>query len=452
VQTHAELASSGEAARAIAQKLQVPPEYVAKRLKAVPAQDGYFFEVIGRDDTQVKATQLVTAAQEVYRTLAARYASSSSANLQQLTQTRDEFQRDLLQRRRTADPEDIAAQAVITIRGQQIDRLNGLISQAEIDSKIGSSVVTLAEPPREEGQVAPSLFVNVLLGGLVGLFASAAIIWVRYLRRPTVLDGRSAADAIGAPLIAGPSDNRPGTELSTDMLVAAMAAVLSPTVKVVALTPAGAGDLLSETVAAIAANWSDDQGVVLVLDASPTSDVRATLERLPRATSGELPRWAHEPTCLARSSGSGRGHVLYNRVSPSRAARPGGLAPILADRAPVVDLVILLTPPLADLPMTAASALQADAVVVVTSPETRMYELTQVCRDWPALAERVVGVIHDTRSGFRRTGGADGGGRSPRTASGSASSGPVLVDSDTRRSRSTRPGCNRPLRPPHLLI
>jgi hypothetical protein len=94
--------------------------------------------------------------------------------------------------------------------------------------------------------------------------------------------------------------------------------------------------------------------------------------------------------------------VLYNRVAPSRAARPGGLAPILADRAPVVDLVVLLTPPLSDLPMTAASALQADAVVVITSEDTRVDELAQVPRDWPALAERIVGVIHDSRSGFRR--------------------------------------------------
>jgi hypothetical protein len=122
--------------------------------------------------------------------------------------------------------------------------------------------------------------------------------------------------------------------------------------------------------------------------------------------------------------------VLYNRISPSRAARPGGLAPILADRAPVVDLVILLTPPLADLPMTAASALQADAVVVITSPETRLNDLAQVSRDWPALVERIVGVVHDSRSGFRRT-AVDGSRSTPRNHSASASSGPSVVIGST---------------------
>jgi hypothetical protein len=63
--------------------------------------------------------------------------------------------------------------------------------------------------------------------------------------------------------------------------------------------------------------------------------------------------------------------------------------------------VLLLTPPLTDLPMTAASALQADAVVVVTSPTTRTDELAGVQRDWPALSDRIVGVIHADRAGFR---------------------------------------------------
>nr|MDT0664695.1 hypothetical protein [Micromonospora sp. DSM 115978] len=187
--------------------------------------------------------------------------------------------------------------------------------------------------------------------------------------------------------------------------------------------------------------------VVLVVDASPTSEVRTVLERLPRATSGELPRWAHDPTCLARSSGTGRGHVLYNRVAPARAARPGGLAPILADRAPVVDLVILLTPPLADLPMTAASALQADAVVILTSQETRVDELAQVSRDWPALAERIVGVVHDTRTGLRRTGGAP----APRSGSGGGGAPlPPVVNADDHHRRAPSPdpdATDRYLRP-----
>jgi capsular polysaccharide biosynthesis protein len=431
VQTHAELASSTQAVRDIAGKLLVTPGYVADRLAAEPAEEGYFFTITGTDDTQAKAVQLVAAAEEVYRASAADYGSVDAANLQQLIKTRDDFQTELT--RLQADPDPTPAMlAQAEIRGRQVQSLNNQIADAEVQQKTGSSTITLAEPPKEDGQVAPNLFMNVLVGALFGLFASAAVIWIRYLRRPTVLDGRSAADALGAPLIAGPSADRVDDELTTETLVSAMAAVLSPTVKVVALTPAGSGDLQAETIAAVAASWSDDQGVVLVLDASPTSDVRSTLERLPRATSGELPRWAHDPTCLARSSGSGRGHVLYNRVSPSRAARPGGLAPILADRAPVVDLVILLTPPLRDLPMTAASALQADAVVVITSPETRVNELAQVCRDWPALAERIVGVVHDRRSGFRRT--AVDGSRSSRAGSASASAQPpVVVGGDDHR-------------------
>jgi hypothetical protein len=148
------------------------------------------------------------------------------------------------------------------------------------------------------------------------------------------------------------------------------------------------------------------------------------LERLPPATSGALPRWAHEATCMARSSGGGRGHVLYNRVSPSRASRPGGLAPILADRARDVDLVLLLTPSLTDLPMTAASALQADAVVVITSGFTRTDELAAVARDWPALSDRIVGVIHGDRGGFRpSTIAAESRAASRSSPSGSADRG-----------------------------
>jgi hypothetical protein len=246
----------------------------------------------------------------------------------------------------------------------------------------------------------------------VGLLGSIAAIWIMYQRRPTILDPHNPSDALGVPLIAALEPGRT-TSSAAETLVSAMSAVMSPTSKVVAFTPASRGDLTADLVASVAAAWSDDQGVVLILDTSPSSEVRASLEGLPRATSGELPRWAHEPTCLARSSGTGRGHILYNRVSPARAARPGGLAPILADRAPVVDLVILVTSALAELPMTAASAIQADAVVVITSSETHLKELEQVPRDWPALAERVVGVVHDGRTGIRRATGASPDRRSP---------------------------------------
>ena len=450
VQTQAEFAASTQVVTTIAQQLQVSNLYVADRLTTVPAEEGYFFEIVGTDDTQAKANQLVTAAKDQYVKLSSTFGSSNDANLAALRKSRDDLaaeQAPLAAARATGTPVLTPQQ---TARLKELDTLIPLLDDdivtAQRQAAGVAATVALAEDARDDGQTSPNLFVNALLGALFGLLASAAVIWSRYLRRPTVLDGRSAADALGAPLIAGPSSERANVELTTDVLVSAMAAVLSPTVKVVALTPAGAGDLAPETVAAVAAAWSDDQGVVLVVDASPTSDVRTVLERLPRATSGELPRWAHDPTCLARSSGTGRGHVLYNRVAPARAARPGGLAPILADRAPVVDLVILLTPPLADLPMTAASALQADAVVILTSPETRVNDLAQVSRDWPALAERIVGVVHDTRSGFRRSGGAA---PAPRAGgSGGGALPPVVDPVDERRVPSPDPDAtDRYLRP-----
>jgi hypothetical protein len=96
-------------------------------------------------------------------------------------------------------------------------------------------------------------------------------------------------------------------------------------------------------------------------------------------------------------------------------------------------LVILLTPPLRDLPMTAASALQADAVVVITSPETRVNELAQVSRDWPALAERIVGVVHDRRSGFRRTAADGSRSRVGSSTSSASAQPPVVVGGDDHR-------------------
>ena len=389
VQTQAELATSTQAMKQVGAQLKQDQGYVAAHVTAVPADSAYYFTISATADTQVKATRLVSTTRDVYKSLLSGYSGGDQTAVAAIKKARDDAQADL-RNQATGSPQ-------FNVLSKTVDQLNGKLADAAVAQAVSATTVQLAEDPNDAGQIAPKPFTSVLIAGLIGLFA-VAVIWIRYLRRPTVLDGRAAADAIGAPLIVG---GTAGVTPSIDTIVSAMAAVLSPTVKVVALTPAAQGDLTSETVAGVAASWSDDQGVVLVLDASPSSDVRAMLERLPRATSGELPRWAHEPTCLARSSGSGRGHVLYNRVSPSRASRPGGLAPILADRAPVVDLVLLLTPPLTDLPMTAASALQADAVVAITSPDTRTDELASVPRDWPALAERIVGVIHAERGGFR---------------------------------------------------
>lgn len=387
LETQAQLATSTQAIADIAKSLRVSDGYIAAHLTAVPADAADYFTITGTSNNQKKADELVIAARDEYKSLLVTYSGGGSSTISEL----EAKQKALADE--ANGPKDPSG-AIADAANQLVDQITGaVVSQATATSMIG-----LAENPTEGGKIAPKPFTNLLIAMLVGLFVAVAFVWIRYLRRPTVLDGRAAADAIGAPLIVGGSG--PAAP-SIDTIVSAMAAVLSPTVKVVSLTAAAQGDLTSDTVAGIAASWSDDQGVVLVLDASPSSDVRAVLERLPPATSGALPRWAHEATCMARSSGGGRGHVLYNRVSPSRASRPGGLAPILADRARDVDLVLLLTPPLTDLPMTAASALQADAVVVVTSELTRTDELAAVPRDWPALSDRVVGVIHGDRGGFR---------------------------------------------------
>ncbi|MDT3441338.1 MULTISPECIES: Wzz/FepE/Etk N-terminal domain-containing protein [unclassified Pseudofrankia] len=408
VQTQAELATSTQADIEVGTRLNQSPDYVAAHVSAVPADSGYYFTITALADSQVRATKLVSTTRDVYKSLLSSYGGGDKAAVTAIQKARDDAQAEYTRITRPGMPPTPNAEVL----QKTISALNQKLADASVAQAVAATSVQLAEDPQDAGQIAPKPFTSVLIAGLIGLFVSIAVIWIRYLRRPTVLDGRAAADSLGAPLIVGGSG---GVTPSIDTIVSAMAAVLSPTVKVVALTPATPGDLTAETVAGVAASWSDDQGVVLVLDASPSSEVRSMLERLPRATSGELPRWAHEPTCLARSSGSGRGHVLYNRVSPSRASRPGGLAPILADRAPVVDLVLLLTPPLTDLPMTAASALQADAVVVITSPVTRTDELASVPRDWPALAERIVGVIHAERGGFRpssiATEARGGGGR-----------------------------------------
>jgi capsular polysaccharide biosynthesis protein len=387
VVTEAQLVTASQSLTEIASHLRTSVGNVAGHLTAAPAPTGYYFTVTGTAASQANADKLVAAAVTVY---ADQLASASGPGA--VRQLQDQ-RASLEEQAPTLDPKSDAYGDL----QNEIGQLTVDIQNAQVAQAIAASNVRLAETPVEDGRIAPKTFTDVLIGALAGLFLGVASIWVWYLGRPTVLDGRAAADAIGAPLLAGaPAKAAP----TSDTIVSAVAAVLSPTAKVVALTPAAAGDLSEDAVAGIAAGWSNDQGLVLVLDALPGSHMRAVLERLPRPTTAALPSWAHEQTCFARSSG-GRGHVLYNRVSPSRAARPGGLAPILADRARDVDLVLLLTPPLTELPMTAASALQADAVVVVTSQASRTDELAAIPRDWPALADRIVGVIHADRGGIR---------------------------------------------------
>ncbi|WP_131784777.1 lipopolysaccharide biosynthesis protein [Protofrankia symbiont of Coriaria ruscifolia] len=422
VQTQAQLAGSTAALDLISKQLKVPWRTVAKQVKVTASDEGYFFTIAGRDSTEEKSVRLVQVAEAAYQQLLAQYGANGSSTVNKLTERRDEISQNLRQLEaqqaalpRKADGQALAAQ--ISNLDAQVTEFNRRISEVQVNAALSAASVTLAESAHSVGRVTPKLFRNVLAGALAALLLAVVVVWCAYLRRPTVLDGRAAADVLGVPLIADIPGGR-GGGLPTDRLVAAMSSVLAPTGKVIALTPAGPGDLAPDLVAAVSANWSDDQGIVLILDASPVPDVRGALERLPPAVSGELPRWAHEPTCMARSSGGGNGHLLYNRVAPARAARPGGLAPILADRAPVVDLVIVLTPALVDLPMTAASAMQADAVIVVATGETRIKELSRVLRDWPALSERMVGVVHDGRPGLRRS--TDRGAASSRGVSSPA--------------------------------
>ncbi len=395
VQTQAQFAESSAAVADIAKNLKLTDTDVSSRLSTTPSDSGYFFVIKGKGPSQEAAISLVKAAESAYSSLLTSYGSSGQPSVAALIKLRDQLTAE-----QQAQVPGNPPTSDSTVRSNQISALNTKIADA-----LGSSAIKLAEPPVAGGQGGPNLLRNTIVAALVGLLGAIAAIWIMYQRRPTILDPHNPSDALGVPLIAALEPTRT-TASAAETLVSAMSAVMSPTSKVVAFTPASRGDLAPDLVASVAAAWSDDQGVVLILDTSPSSEVRASLEGLPRPTSGELPRWAHEPTCLARSSGTGRGHILYNRVSPARAARPGGLAPILADRAPVVDLVILVTSALEELPMTAASAIQADAVVVITSAETHLKELEQVPRDWPALAERVVGVVHDGRTGVRRVAGA----------------------------------------------
>nr|MDT0666161.1 hypothetical protein [Micromonospora sp. DSM 115978] len=181
-----------------------------------------------------------------YVRLSSTFGSSNDANLTELRNTYNDLVAErgpLLaasQEGPLADPNDAARLAELDAL---IPQIQGDIVNVQRNGAGLAATVALAEDARNDGQISPSLFVNVLLGVLFGLIVSCAVIWTRYLRRPTVLDGRSAADALGAPLIAGSSSERVNVEITTDVLVSAMAAVLSPTVKVVALTPAGAGDL-----------------------------------------------------------------------------------------------------------------------------------------------------------------------------------------------------------------
>ncbi|WP_163549443.1 Wzz/FepE/Etk N-terminal domain-containing protein [Candidatus Frankia nodulisporulans] len=397
VQTQAQFAQSSAAVTEIAKALKLSESDVSGRLSTTPSDAGYFFVIKGEGASEAAAVDLVSAAETAYGKL---LISSTQTTLTEMLKVRTQLTTQL-QGLQTSQATPGTESGDLTA---QLQGLSGEITKAQTTVALGSAAIKLAEPPVSAGQGASGLLRNTLVAAIVGLLLSVLAVWIMYQRRPTILDPHNPSDALGVPLIAALEPGRT-TASAAETLVSAMSAVMSPTSKVVAFTPASRGDLTADLVSSVAAAWSDDQGVVLILDTSPSSEVRASLEGLPRATSAELPRWAHEPTCLARSSGTGRGHILYNRVSPARAARPGGLAPILADRAPVVDLVILVTSALAELPMTAASAIQADAVVVITSPETHLKELEQVPRDWPALAERVVGVVHDGRTGIRRVTG-----------------------------------------------
>ncbi|EFC84820.1 LPS biosynthesis protein [Parafrankia sp. EUN1f] len=414
-QTQAQLATSTAALDKIAADLKISRDDVVKRLKTTPSDEGYFFTIIGKGSTQQAAIDFVNKAKNAYVAQLGNSGNGDTSTVDDLGAARDRKlqEKTEIEQQLRANPTDLRLVSRQTVIDGELTQIQNQLTEAGVAGELASTSVRLAEAPQSDGQVAPNLFRNVLVAALLGLFGSIAGLWIMYQRRPTILDPHNSADLLGVPLIADLPPNRTSAN-AAETLVSAMSAVMSPTSKVVAFTPASRTDLSSELVAAVAAAWSDDQGVVLILDTSAQSEVRASLEGLPRPTSAELPHWAHEPTCLARSSGTGRGHILYNRVSPARAARPGGLAPILADRAPVVDLVILVTAALADLPMTAASAIQADAVVVITSSDTNLKELEQVPRDWPALAERVVGVVHDGRTAVRRNAG---GGRSSASAS-----------------------------------
>jgi capsular polysaccharide biosynthesis protein len=443
VETHAEFAASTTALDQIAKQLGTTRDSVGRRLKTQAATNGYFFTITGSASSQAGAVKLVKTDESVYQSLLVTYGrgpqsqlTRDNARLVQLKAQLAKLNNQL--NTQGDDANDTVSTNISTVNGE-ISDVTRQIASLQLSS-LNSGTVLLAEPPREDGQTAPSTSRNVIVGGILGLLLSILAIVVLYLRRLNVLDARDAADALGAPLIANITGGRKNGRQASDLLLPSLAAVMSPTVKVVALTPSTAADLSADLVASLAASWADDQGIVLILDATPQSDVRAALERLPRATTNALPRWAREPTCLARSSGSGRGSVLYSRVAPARAARPGGLAPILADRASDVDIILLLTPSLADFPMTAASAMQADAVVVFTSPETRLKELTQVRQDWPALAERIAGTVHDERPGFRRS--AEGTGPLNVAGGAGASGGvePVGPGDETRHGVDPRLG------------
>ncbi|KPM57504.1 lipopolysaccharide biosynthesis protein [Frankia sp. CcI49] len=431
-QTQAQLATSTATLDTIASDLKISRDDVTDRLKTTPSDEGYFFTIIGKGPTQQAAIDFVNKAKNAYIAQLGKSGNGDTSSVEALNAARQAKLQELAGLGQANDALSLSRGRVLS---GELTEIETKLKEAGVAGYAANASVRLAEAPQSNGQVAPNLFRNVLVAALLGLFGSIAGLWIMYQRRPTILDPHNSADLLGVPLIADLPPNRTSAN-AAETLVSAMSAVMSPTSKVVAFTPASRTDLSSELVAAVAAAWSDDQGVVLILDTSAQSEVRASLEGLPRPTSAELPHWAHEPTCLARSSGTGRGHILYNRVSPARAARPGGLAPILADRAPVVDLVILVTAALADLPMTAASAIQADAVVVITSSDTNLKELEQVPRDWPALAERVVGVVHDGRTAVRRNAG---GGRSSTSASVESitSASPVGAEPHGRGSRDT---------------
>jgi capsular polysaccharide biosynthesis protein len=437
VRTQAQLADSNEAIDAVAKTLGTTHDYVAKRLTVVPSAQGYFFTITGKDSSKALAQRMVAAGETAYQALVANSGATQTLKQLDALKTQTSARILALQRLEVANPANVTYAAQVTQLTARLNALNAQENTVTVTNAASPTIVQLAEAPQPATQVAPKPMRNALVAALVGLFLSAAVIWILYLRRPTVQSAKTAADLLGVPMLAEIPGGRSAGAVPTEDLVASMGSVLAPAVKVVALTPGSPTDLSPDVVAGLAASWSDEQGVVLVLDAAHKTGVRGALERLPRASSSDLPRWANEPTCLARSSGHGRGHVLYSRVAPSRAGRPGGLAPILADRAPVVDLVLLLTPAFSELPVTAASAMQADVVIALTSTDTAAPVLAEVVGEWPGLAERIVGVVHDARSSYRR---------SARRASSGGGHGPVLEAPEPSRQLRDEPVNSSPVR------
>ncbi len=221
-----------------------------------------------------------------------------------------------------------------------------------------------------------------------------------HLRRPKVTGGKAAVDLLGTPLLGQvPARRRGGAGVPSDDLAQVLASILVPTVKTVALIPASPRDVAPDLIVGLATAWTEDHTTVGILDVGDHSAVRDRLEPFARASPPQLPSWAKQASCLVTAPGPS-GYVLYLRVSSRQAARPAGLTAILTDLLPTLDLILVLTPPLTQLPITAPPALAADAVICLTSNATPAPVLAETRDTWPALTERIVGIIHDNR---RRT-------------------------------------------------